>query len=80
MSYPPPHNRVRMKNIILTEQMELGLEKRAAGRKQIRRRARRDIESASRWWFAQMRRVVDRAADWEPEQPARPLQGRLALG
>jgi hypothetical protein len=71
-----------MKNIILTEQMELGLEKRAAAnrKKEIRRRARRDIESASRWWFSQMRRVVDRAVDWEPKQPARPSQGRLALG
>lgn len=77
MSYPSPQNRVRMKNIILTEQMELSLEQRA--RKAPRRHARRDLEAKSRWWFAQMRRVVDRAVDWETKPQPRAMQERLAL-
>jgi len=36
------------------------------------RRQRRSIRA--RWWFAQMRQVVDRAWDWGPAQPARPGQ------
>ena len=77
MSYPPAQNRVRMKNIILTEQMELGLDQRA--RATVRRRSRRDGEATSRWWFAQMRRVVKRAVDWQPKAQPRPMQERLAL-
>jgi len=36
------------------------------------RRQRRSTRA--RWWFAQMRQVVDRAWDWGSAQPARPRQ------
>jgi hypothetical protein len=28
----------------------------------------------SRWWFHQMRQIVDRAFDWQPAPPPRPEQ------
>ena len=28
----------------------------------------------SRWWFQQMRQIVDNAFDWQPAPPARPEQ------
>jgi hypothetical protein len=28
----------------------------------------------SRWWFQQMRQMVDRAFDWQPAPPPRPEQ------
>jgi len=33
----------------------------------------------ARWWFAQMRRVVDQAWDWNAEPRARPEQTYLEL-
>lgn len=68
-----------MKNILLVEQIELPLGKRAAKKPRRRSAARRDLEAKSRWWFAQMRRVVDRATDWQPAPQPRPMQERLAL-
>lgn len=58
------------------QQLEMSL----AGEKQLRlptpgqRRRHR-----ARWWFSQMRSVVDRALDWEPAPPARPEQIYLIL-
>ncbi len=43
-------------------------------------RARRSTRlTRARWWFDQMRRVVDQAWDWGSGPPARPEQTRLAL-
>jgi len=42
-------------------------------------RAKRATQSQKRqsraaWWFARMRKVVDKALDWQPTPPARPEQ------
>ena len=42
----------------------------------VRRRPR---FTRAQWWFAQMRRVVDQAWDWNPGPPARPEQTYLEL-
>jgi hypothetical protein len=53
------------------EQMELGL----AGGRNCRTTARRQGRvSRGRWWFEQMRRVVDGAMDWQPAPSPRPEQ------
>ena len=44
-----------------------------------RRHARQLRQNRARWWFAQMRRVVDEAAAWAPAPAARPLQAKLPL-
>jgi len=44
-----------------------------------RRHARQQRQSRARWWFAQMRRVVDEAADWAPAPASRPQQTNLPL-
>lgn len=65
--------RVIMKNTT-TEQMELGM------RNQIRnnyRNVRNDRIKRARWWFTQMRRVVDLALP--PQALARPEQTYLRL-
>jgi hypothetical protein len=51
---------------MLDQQMELGLN-RSTECPSVYRRQRR--HNRARWWFAQMRRAVDRALDW----PAAPL-------
>lgn len=64
-----------MKNTAL-EQMELGM------RSQIRnqyRNARHDRNKRARWWFAQMRRVVDLALPPQPMALGRPEQTYLHL-
>jgi hypothetical protein len=58
-------------------QMELGLstaQRLANSLNHRRRRANR-----ARWWFAQMRRAVDSALDWQPAPPVPPerLSGRI---
>jgi hypothetical protein len=50
-----------------TDQLELGFQGAALPRRQ------QQINRA-RWWFAQMRRAVDSALDWQPAPPARPEQ------
>ncbi|MCX6902233.1 MAG: hypothetical protein NTW03_01880 [Verrucomicrobia bacterium] len=35
--------------------------------------------SAARWWFAEMRRVVDQALDWHAASPPKPEQTTLSL-
>jgi hypothetical protein len=58
-------------------QMEMGFAarkaRRAAQASNRQRRAQR-----AQWWFQQMRRVVDRAIDWQAP-PARPEQEYLTL-
>ena len=44
-----------------------------------RRHARQQRQNRARWWFAQMRRVVDEAAEWAPTPDSRPLQAKLPL-
>ena len=53
-------------------QMELTLPREAHPWREIRRR--RGLPKA-RWWFEQMRQVVNATADWQPAIPAR--SGRL---
>jgi hypothetical protein len=55
-----------------TDQMELGLSTAQRLANSLNHRQRR--LSRSRWWFAQMRRAVDTALDWQPAPPARPEQ------
>lgn len=74
MSHPPSQNRANMKNIVLEEQMELGL----GSAKKIRSRRASPPRRAG-WWFSQMRRVVDRAIDWKPRPPAPAHQAFLTL-
>jgi len=35
--------------------------------------------SRARWWFSQMRRVVDEAVEWTPAPAVRPEQSKLPL-
>jgi hypothetical protein len=42
-------------------------------------RRRQPRLTPARWWFAQMRRVVDQAWDWNVGPPARPEQTYLEL-
>lgn len=36
---------------------------------------RRQTKSTrAQWWFRRMRQIVDRAADWRPAPPPRPVQ------
>ncbi|TAL00002.1 MAG: hypothetical protein EPO07_10240 [Verrucomicrobia bacterium] len=53
------------------QQLELGLNKDTTT--QSARRANGKRPRAA-WWFAQMRRLVDQAIDWQPAPPARPEQ------
>ena len=55
-----------------THQMELGLSTAQRLANSLNHRQRR--VSRSRWWFAQMRRAVETALDWQPAPPARPEQ------
>jgi len=56
---------------MMNQQMELGFGS-ARVCPSVNRRGRR--LSRSSWWFDRMRRVVDRAFDWQPAPPARPEQ------
>ncbi|HXT39171.1 MAG TPA: hypothetical protein VN887_04020 [Candidatus Angelobacter sp.] len=58
------------------QQLEMSFESPVAFRPVIRRH-RRMIRA--RWWFEQMRQVVDRAWDSEPALPVRPEQVCLTL-
>jgi hypothetical protein len=59
-----------------TRQMEFGLN---AKPHRLARQARRQRRQRAQWWFAQMRRVVESAMDWQPESQGRPAQVYLAL-
>ena len=56
---------------MMNQQMELGFGAARACRSENRRR--RESSQANRW-FQRMRRVVDRAFDWQPAPPPRPEQ------
>lgn len=61
-------------------QMELGFAgRRARARTAAARNQRQRRMQRAQWWFAQMRRVVDRARDWPPTPPARHEQVYLTL-
>ena len=62
-----------MKNI---DQLELGLNNARLVANSLHHRQRR--VSRAKWWFAQMRRAVDKAVEWQPAPPARPEQTWLA--
>jgi hypothetical protein len=58
-----------------SQQMELSLEAKSGRRA---RQARRQRRQRAQWWFAQMRRVVETAMEWRPENQGRPAQVYLA--
>ena len=58
------------------EQIELSFDATCHFHPAIRRQRR---QGRARWWFQQMRTVVDRAFDWHPAPPARPVQIYLSL-
>lgn len=45
-------------------QLEMRLECAMGSRRGVRHRRR---PNRARWWFEQMRRAVDEAADWQPQ-------------
>ena len=59
-----------------TEQLEITLPPRNRRRRAHSRPCR---VSRARWWFSQMRRVVDDAMEWTPTPSARPEQIHLPL-
>jgi hypothetical protein len=65
-----------MKQIMNKHQLEITLPT-APCRRPGNYRQRR--VSRARWWFSQMRRVVDEAIAWTPAPAARPEQTRLPL-
>jgi hypothetical protein len=56
---------------MIHEQIELGFQRPPHCPSANRRRRRL---SRARWWFQRMRRVVDRALDWQQSPPPRPEQ------
>jgi len=61
--------------MITQQQLELGLDKVYGFNVHLPQTRRL---SRAQWWFAQMRRVVDHALDWQPSPPAPPEQIWLA--
>ena len=57
-------------------QLEIGFERHATWRPGERRRTRL---TRARWWFKQMRHVVDQALDWPPIPATPPKQTCLPL-
>jgi hypothetical protein len=62
--------------MINREQLELSFELPREYRTPWRRQRRL---TRARWWFGQMRAVVDRAFDWRPSPPGRPEQVYFTL-
>ncbi len=53
------------------QQMELGF----SGQKLLTRSGRRERRmTRAKWWFTNMRQIVDRAMDWQAEAEPRPEQ------
>ena len=65
-----------MKQIMNKHQLEITLPT-ATCRRPGNYRQRR--VSRARWWFSQMRRVVDQAVEWTPAPAVRPEQAKLPL-
>ncbi len=65
-----------MKPTMNKQQLEISLPAKQCRRINTRRQRR---ISRARWWFNQMRRVVDEAIDWRPANAARPEQIHLPL-
>jgi hypothetical protein len=59
------------------QQLEIGFKAQARRRRRQSRRTSR--LSRARWWFSQMRRVVDNAIEWRPAPSVPPQQIRLPL-
>jgi len=58
------------------QQLEIGLKAPACGRPTTLRQRR---VARAKWWFSQMRRVVDEATEWKPvTQQAEPPRLSLA--
>ena len=69
----------KMKRYMLNVQMELSL---AKANRRCSSAGRRRRGSRARWWFDQMRQVVDEASEWpsaEPEQTGDPTNARTSL-
>ena len=58
------------------QQIELSFDASCRFQPAIRRQRR---QNRARWWFRQMRAVVDLALDWQPEPRPRPEQIYLTL-
>lgn len=65
-----------MKSIMNKQQLEISLHSKPCRRNNNLRQRR---VSRARWWFNQMRRVVDEAIEWRPANQARPEQIHLPL-
>ena len=59
------------------QQLEITLQSATVCRRSGNYRQRR--VSRARWWFGQMRRVVDQAIDWAPAPVVRSEQSNLPL-
>jgi len=62
--------------MIKRNQMELGFDGSPRVRPTMRRQRRL---TRARWWFQQMRTVVNQAIDWSSAPPARPEQVYMQL-
>jgi len=56
---------------MMNQQMEISFENVRVCRSANRRQRRL---SRANWWFDRMRKVVDKAMDWQPSSPPRPEQ------
>ena len=56
------------------QQLEISFDGNCNFRPAVRRQKRL---TRARWWFSQMRQVVNRAIDWEPAEPGRPEQSQF---
>jgi hypothetical protein len=63
--------------IMKNTQLEMGLETSAL--QPCHRRIRPQRRNRAKWWFTQMRLLVNSATDWTPAPPARPEQIHLVL-
>ena len=70
LSGPLHHSERQQKDQTMNgQQLEMSFEQSIHLRRVTRRQRRM---TRARWWFTQMRQVVDRAWDWEPVPPAKP--------
>ena len=75
-----PRPKLAGKNIMNQHPTQMSFEEALTCRSQSHRQPRRPARPGrARWWFNQMRHVVDAAFDWQPAPPARPEQIYLTL-